>query len=287
VLQKRVLSTSQLVEVATVTCSANSATPAEPETGNAYALVIVRRGYFRRRINGLEALLDATCAYVQRPGEEQTFSHPHDGGDVCTMITLAPKIVPGEVLEADSAFDRIPTANALEVAHRQLVAACTAGIDASELLDGTLALTNRLLPGTAAPAAGRSRATHERQRRLVDAARELLNVEPATTLPSLAHELGVSPRHLSRLFPQHVGMTLSKYRNALRTRTALEAIAAGAPSLARLAAELGFADQAHLTRTVHRLTGRPPSAHRTRASLDLATAHGQPTPGAGASATTT
>jgi AraC-like DNA-binding protein len=287
VLQKRVLSTSQLVEVATVTCSANRATSADPETGNAYALVIVRRGCFRRRLSGLEALLDPTCAYVQRPGEEQTFSHPYDGGDICTMIALAPEIVPGEVLEADPAFNRIPTANAFEVAHRQLVAACTAGIDASELLDATLALTNRLLHRTAAPAAGRSRATHERQRRLADAAREILNVEPATTLASLAHELGVSPRQLSRLFPHHVGMTLSKYRNALRTRTALEAIAAGAPSLARLAAELGFADQAHLTRTVHRLTGRPPSAHRAGASLGLATAHGQPTPGAGASATRT
>jgi AraC-like DNA-binding protein len=34
------------------------------------------------------------------------------------------------------------------------------------------------------------------------------------------------------------------------------------PSLGRLAAELHFADQAHLTRTVHRLTGQTPSAHR-------------------------
>jgi AraC-like DNA-binding protein len=273
VLHKRVLSRSQLVEVATVTCSASRATFAEPETGNAYALVFVRRGCFRRRINGLEALLDPTCAYVQRPGEEQIFSHPYDGGDVCTMITLAPEIFPDEALDADPAFDRIPTANALESAHRQLVAACTAGIDASELLDATLVLTNRLLQRAAAPAAGHSRGTYERQRRLVDAAREHLNVEPATTLASLAQQLGVSPRHLSRLFARHVGMTLSKYRNALRTRTALEAIAAGAPSLARLAAELGFADQAHLTRTVHRLTGRPPSAHRTGASLDVATAH--------------
>jgi AraC-like DNA-binding protein len=287
VLQKRVLSRSQLVEVATVTCSATRSTSADPETGNAYALVIVRRGCFRRRANGLEALLDPTCAFVQCPGGEQIFSHPHDGGDVCTMITLAPEIVPDEAVDPDPAFDRISTANAVEVAHRQLVAACTAGIDASELLDATFALTNRLLQRAAAPAAGRSRATHERQRRLVDAAREILNVEPATTLASLAHELGVSPRHLSRLFPEHVGMTLSKYRNALRTRTALEAIAAGAPSLARLAAELGFADQAHLTRTVHRLTGRPPAAHRPAPRLEAVTAHGQPTPGAGASATRT
>lgn len=266
-LQKCVLGRSRLVEVTTVTCSAARATAAQAETNEAYALVIMRRGCFRRRINGLEALLDPTCAYVQRPGEEQIFSHPYDGGDVCTMITFAPEIVPEEALEADPALDRIPTTNAFDVLHRQLVAACTAGIDASELLDATLALTNRL-QRAAAPTARRSRASFERQRRLADAAREILNVEPATTIASLAHELGISPRQLSRLFPQHVGMTLSKYRNALRTRTALEAIAAGAPSLARLAAELGFADQAHLTRTVRRLTGQPPSAHRHRARLE-------------------
>jgi hypothetical protein len=68
-------------------------------------------------------------------------------------------------------------------------------MDASELLDATLVVTDRLLQRAPAPDARRSRATFEGQRRLADAAREILNVEPATTLVSLARELDVSPRH--------------------------------------------------------------------------------------------
>ena len=34
----------------------------------------------------------------------------------------------------------------------------------------------------------------------------------------------------------------------------------GSPSLARIAAELGYADQAHLTRDFRATLGRPPSA---------------------------
>jgi hypothetical protein len=63
-----------------------------------------------------------------------------------------------------------------------------------------------------------------------------------------SEELAVSPRYLSRVFRRHCGMSLALYRNEPRTRIALEAIAAGVPSLALLAAELGFADQAHLRR---------------------------------------
>jgi AraC-like DNA-binding protein len=48
----------------------------------------------------------------------------------------------------------------------------------------------------------------------------------------------------------------------LRTRAALEHLAGGEQSLARLAAYLGFADQSHLCRVIRRETGRPPSALR-------------------------
>jgi len=45
-------------------------------------------------------------------------------------------------------------------------------------------------------------------------------------------------------------------------RNAIERIAGGERSLARLAADLGFADHAHLTRAVKRETGAPPSRLR-------------------------
>jgi AraC-like DNA-binding protein len=48
----------------------------------------------------------------------------------------------------------------------------------------------------------------------------------------------------------------------LRVRAALERLAGGERQLARLAADLGFADQAHLTRAVRAETGATPSALR-------------------------
>jgi AraC-like DNA-binding protein len=43
---------------------------------------------------------------------------------------------------------------------------------------------------------------------------------------------------------------------------ALERLAAGERNLGVLAADLGFSDQAHLTRTVRAHVGRPPAALR-------------------------
>jgi AraC-like DNA-binding protein len=81
-------------------------------------------------------------------------------------------------------------------------------------------------------------------------------------LPALARELGVSPHHLSRVFHAHTGHTIAQHRLMLRSREALQRIAEGEDSLARLAAELGFADQSHLTRAIRRQTGRTPGQLR-------------------------
>jgi AraC-like DNA-binding protein len=48
----------------------------------------------------------------------------------------------------------------------------------------------------------------------------------------------------------------------LRTREALERMTDGERDLARLAADLGFADQSHLCRVVLQETGRSPSTLR-------------------------
>jgi transcriptional regulator GlxA family with amidase domain len=96
----------------------------------------------------------------------------------------------------------------------------------------------------------------------VAGARELLAADPDRSLPALARALAVSPHHLSRVFHSAPGHTISRHRMRLRTRSALEHLADGEDDLARLAAQLGFADQRHLARVVRRETGRPPSALR-------------------------
>jgi AraC-like DNA-binding protein len=107
-------------------------------------------------------------------------------------------------------------------------------------------------------------ATAAARRRVVTAAREALAESPRTGVIELARRVAVSPHHLSRVFKAETGVTISRYRNRLRVRLALERLSEGQPCLARLAADLGFADQAHLARVVRRELGATPSSLRER-----------------------
>ena len=70
-----------------------------------------------------------------------------------------------------------------------------------------------------------------------------------------------SDRTLRRLWRERVGIEPRKYRRLLRFRQALRALE-GAGSLAAIAAETGYADQAHMTREFGRLAGTTPTVLR-------------------------
>jgi AraC-like DNA-binding protein len=77
----------------------------------------------------------------------------------------------------------------------------------------------------------------------------------------LADALGISERQLRRRFNAAVGYgpkTLDRVLRFRRLVTRAPEIAAGDGDLARVAAELGFADQAHMTRDCVELSGLPP-----------------------------
>jgi AraC-like DNA-binding protein len=87
-----------------------------------------------------------------------------------------------------------------------------------------------------------------------------------------AHHL--APETLSRGFAKVFGVTPAAFRWQARDRLALRLIAAGNAALAAIAAEAGFADQAHMTRCVFALTGATPQSwhrqFRSRRGLDNA-----------------
>ncbi|WP_460761937.1 helix-turn-helix domain-containing protein [Nocardiopsis oceani] len=88
----------------------------------------------------------------------------------------------------------------------------------------------------------------------------------ATDLPisSIAGEVGLSPVRLRALVGDAVGVPLVRLRRWARLRAAISALAHS--SLAEAAAEAGFADQAHFTRTAGSLIGRTPGSLRGRSS---------------------
>lgn len=77
----------------------------------------------------------------------------------------------------------------------------------------------------------------------------------------LAARIGITARQLERSFLRDVGLRPKEILRLARFRKALERIRSRTvASLARLAQELGYADQAHLTREFARFAGQAPSA---------------------------
>jgi AraC family transcriptional regulator len=83
------------------------------------------------------------------------------------------------------------------------------------------------------------------------------------TIAALAMEAGVHPTHMARAFRQHYGCTVGELQRELRVAYARERITAG-DALSAVAADAGFADQSHFTRTFRAVTGVTPAAFRRR-----------------------
>lgn len=83
-----------------------------------------------------------------------------------------------------------------------------------------------------------------------------------TSLRRWSESAGVARETVARGFSAAFGVSARQFRAELRARDAWLAIVRTRDSLAAIAAETGFADQAHMTRSVRALTGASPSAWR-------------------------
>jgi AraC-like DNA-binding protein len=81
---------------------------------------------------------------------------------------------------------------------------------------------------------------------------------------SVADRLGVTPRHLRRAFTENVGIGPKEFARAVRLQRALR-MAATSCDWARIAADAGYYDQAHLIADFRRLVGLTPGAFFKRA----------------------
>lgn len=224
-------------------------------------LVLVRSGRFRRRSRAGVVEHDSTVGYLHEPGDDEYFAHPH-AGDVCTSIQLSAECwwqlvgEPGRVRRSAVYIDA-----RLELAHRRMLAAGCADVDyqlAEQLL--TLAATalrqtvDRQTPLGDPPA----------EARVVERARAAIHDDhpAAGGLFSLAGLLNTSPYRLSRAFPRQLGISLTRYRNRVRVGRALAQLQVGTAALADVAADLGFADQAHFSRVMREHLGATPGALR-------------------------
>jgi len=99
----------------------------------------------------------------------------------------------------------------------------------------------------------------------LDEARDLLHARfaEALRLGDVAAAVGVEPERLARAFRRTYRESLASYMRRLRVNAAAEMLIAGPePSIAAIAAEVGFADQSHLTRSFVRTLGTTPASYR-------------------------
>ena len=107
--------------------------------------------------------------------------------------------------------------------------------------------------------------TRRAHRAAIDSVRAALAADPeaSLTLPDAARVACMSACHLSRLFVELTGQSLSSYRNDIRLRLALERVLDD-PGAGLTAAALGagFSSHSHFTNRFRERFGFPPSALR-------------------------
>lgn len=111
-------------------------------------------------------------------------------------------------------------------------------------------LTEQLLPGR--PAANDP----------VDQLARRLGGPDAPSILEWSANTGIRRETAFRWFVSAYGVSPTQFHVEARARHAWRAIAAGTSPLGRIATDLGFADQAHMSRAVRALTGFPPTHWR-------------------------
>jgi AraC-like DNA-binding protein len=91
-----------------------------------------------------------------------------------------------------------------------------------------------------------------------------LRDDPDLGLACWADGIGLVPASVSRGFARAYGVSPKRFRLEARTCRAARRLPSWRGSLAELAAELGFADQAHMSRAIVAMTGHTPSALRAK-----------------------
>jgi AraC-like DNA-binding protein len=89
---------------------------------------------------------------------------------------------------------------------------------------------------------------------------------PSLKLSQWGEQNGIAPWTISRGFAAVFAVSPEAFRARIRARQALKSILATHASLASIAAEFGFADQSHMTRSVKQLTRTGPQAWRSAAN---------------------
>ncbi len=150
----RVLAAWPEFSVADVVCHSDDRGWSPAESNPKHAIIFVRSGAFRLRLNGASSVIDPSVVYFERPGDERRVAH-RVGGDVCTVIPISDTWL-AELLSGEPALPGGPVAigDAVDLRHRRLLAGMRrARLDEVEARDALVALVTLVL-ASPSPEAG-------------------------------------------------------------------------------------------------------------------------------------
>jgi AraC family transcriptional regulator len=285
----RVLYESPLVRVRDYQCRACRGGPAAEEYSDSDDIVLLRHGAFGKHFGRRSEIADVNQAVFFAKGSTYRVSHPADCGDRGTVFVVAPRILHEIIRELHPSGE-----DCSERPFPFVTGPCEAGVfrrhhefmrrletaEADPLEPLWVATTALQLVADVLEAAYRRHGLPRRRQRHGTAASNAERVEAVKCflaghlgerlkLEEVAGAVHTSPFHLARLFQQRTGVPIHRYLMRLRLRAALERLAGGANDLTALALELGFASHSHFTDAFRREFGRPPSALRREALLEM------------------
>lgn len=241
------------IEIASVDCSGHAF---PPHFHDEFVIGLNISGLERIRLDRKDLEADACEITLYNPGQVQSsFSVSQEWRYLCIYVE------PGTLADLfgvsqDTVFDRPvlqedDLAGLMETAIRHGLRSCTGTEEAREtvieVLDRLVAAATKV---TSSDLSAESFAIWRAKERLRDSAE-------MPTLADLASEAELTPVQLVRQFSRAFGLPPMAWAMNEKVNQARRRIAGG-EALAAVAADLGFADQAHLTRRFRALHGLPP-----------------------------
>jgi AraC-like DNA-binding protein len=272
-LRAALLLDSEVARVADVACTAPRSGVGEPEHAPATQLIAPRRGVFFVHRGRDVAVADPTTAVLLRADEDYRVSHPVDGGDRCTSISVAADV-------AEEVFGRRPSGAIRLAPGGQLALGLVAGAlapggaeaGAASPAESLAAEEAALLALEAVAADAPPRASAPGRRRVRDVC-ALLAADPARAwrLADVSRAVHTSPFHLARQFRAGTGDSIGGHLLRLRLGLALDRLADGDTDLGRLGIEAGFAHHSHFTARFRATFGITPAQARGAKAAELRT----------------
>lgn len=238
-----------------------------PHLHDGYGLGVVEAGAERFRYRGREHLASTGAIVLMQPGELHTGGPAAPGGWRYRMLYLDEATLRAQLGDAAPAAWVFEQAVHHEPARAQALARALgrlwAATEAGEALSADAALADAL--AALAPLSARPPAivVGPRAPRPFAAVVDALHADLPRDwrLAELAALAGLSPFHFQRAFQAAHGVSAHQWRMALRLAEAKRRLARGEPPAA-VAAAVGLADQAHLTRRFAGMYGVTPARYQ-------------------------